>query len=81
MIRLKICLIPAQIWDDDEDEEGHSTTSDIWVNALGSTLAISLAPFVILFFLKVDNSKEQQGNLKVTIRCINCRSRSADDQP
>lgn len=53
-------------WDDDEDEE-HSSRSNLWFNALTSVLAISLAPFVILFFFSLDNSEEKQGQLKVLL--------------
>ena len=42
--------------------------SSLWVQALGSTLAISLFPFIILFFFTLDNSPEQQGVLKVLLR-------------
>ncbi|XP_059080995.1 zinc transporter zipt-7.2-like [Tigriopus californicus] len=54
-------------WDDD-DEEHTDTKSEIWAQALLSTLAISLAPFVILFFFSLDNSAEKQGQLKVLLR-------------
>eukprot|EP00095_Tigriopus_kingsejongensis_P001093 maker-scaffold193_size270907-snap-gene-1.21 protein:Tk01093 transcript:maker-scaffold193_size270907-snap-gene-1.21-mRNA-1 annotation:"histidine-rich membrane protein ke4 homolog 2-like" len=52
-------------WDDDDEE--HPSKSDVWIQALLSTLAISLAPFVILFFFNLDNSKEKQGQLKVLL--------------
>ncbi len=39
----------------------------LWLYALSSTLAISFAPFVILFFISVDNSEENHGRLKVLL--------------
>ena len=38
------------------------------MQALGSTLAISLFPFIILFFFTLDNSPEKQGLLKILLR-------------
>jgi len=37
------------------------------MNALGSTLAISFFPFIILFLFNVENTEEQQGTLKVIL--------------
>ncbi len=57
-----------KIWDEDEDEDGVGSADwSVWLYALSSTLAISLAPFVILFFLGVDNSEANQGRLKVLL--------------
>jgi hypothetical protein len=42
--------------------------SKLWFNAIASTLAISFAPFVILFFFTLDNSEEKQGLLKILLR-------------
>ena len=39
----------------------------LWLNAISATVAISIAPFVILFFLNVDNSEEKRGWLKVLL--------------
>ncbi len=40
---------------------------NLWFYALASTLGISVAPFVILFFINVDNSEEKRGWLKVLL--------------
>lgn len=56
-----------QIWDEDEDEDQSRVGSDIWLYALGSTLAISLAPFGILFFFTIDNTEKYQGTLKILL--------------
>ena len=34
---------------------------------MGATLAISIAPFIILFFISLDNSEEKRGLLKVLL--------------
>lgn len=39
----------------------------LWAEALGSTLLISIAPFVILFFIPIDTSPERQPLLKVLL--------------
>uniref|UniRef100_A0A1B6DME4 Zinc transporter SLC39A7 n=1 Tax=Clastoptera arizonana TaxID=38151 RepID=A0A1B6DME4_9HEMI len=39
----------------------------LWLEAFGSTLLISAAPFFILFFVPLDNSKERQPFLKVLL--------------
>lgn len=56
-------------WDDDEDEEATAffAPSSVWINALLSVLAISVAPFAILFFFTLDNSEENQGFLKILL--------------
>lgn len=40
---------------------------DIWVYAMGSTFLISLAPFALLFFIKLDNTEENKPFLKVLL--------------
>ena len=42
-------------------------TIAIWWSALGSTVLISAAPFVILFFVPLDNGEEYQPTLKVLL--------------
>ncbi|KAG8192329.1 hypothetical protein JTE90_002149 [Oedothorax gibbosus] len=42
-------------------------TLTLWVEALGSTLLISAAPFVILFFIPISNKAEHQPLLKVLL--------------
>ncbi|GFS54030.1 zinc transporter SLC39A7 [Nephila pilipes] len=39
----------------------------LWVEAIGSTLLISAAPFIILFFIPIDNRMEHQKSLKVLL--------------
>ena len=39
----------------------------VWVHALGSTLLISAAPFFILYFIPLDNTKQMQPRLKVLL--------------
>ena len=41
--------------------------SDIFVRAMGSTLLISIAPFLLLFVLPIDNSQEKQPFLKILL--------------
>lgn len=41
--------------------------SDIWVSAIGSTLLISIAPFLILFFIPLDNSEGKRPYLKILL--------------
>jgi len=43
------------------------TTVELWTEAMGSTLLISLAPFVILFIIPIDSSPEKQPLLKVLL--------------
>ncbi len=38
-----------------------------WLSALGSTLLISLAPYIILFFIPIDNTSEYKLLLKVIL--------------
>lgn len=40
---------------------------DIWLYAMGSTILISAAPFFILYFVPVDDSKEKRPLLKVLL--------------
>lgn len=42
-------------------------TLTLWAEALGSTLLISAAPFVILFFIPIDNRAEHEPFLKVLL--------------
>lgn len=52
-----------KMWDEDDDEaEGGR---NVWLQAIGATLLISAAPFFILFFIPLDNSKEKQWLLKI----------------
>merc|ERR1711874_481195 len=56
-------------WDDD-DEEVEDTPGrnyGLWMNAICSTLLISAAPFFILFFIPLDNSKEKEWLLKILL--------------
>lgn len=39
----------------------------LWIEAIGSTLLISAAPFVILFFIPIDNRAEHEPLLKVLL--------------
>lgn len=41
--------------------------SEVWLSALGSTVFISLVPFVILWFIPLDNSAEYQPFLKILL--------------
>ncbi|XP_054157941.1 protein catecholamines up-like [Oppia nitens] len=41
--------------------------STVWMSAMGSTLLISLAPYVILFLIPLDNSPEYDSWLKVLL--------------
>jgi zinc transporter 7 len=41
--------------------------SSVWLSALGSTLLISLAPYIILFFIPIDNTSEYELLLKVIL--------------
>uniref|UniRef100_A0A1B6L3Z4 Uncharacterized protein n=1 Tax=Graphocephala atropunctata TaxID=36148 RepID=A0A1B6L3Z4_9HEMI len=52
------------------DSESSKETRDVfnmWVEALGSTLLISAAPFFILFLVPLDNSKEKEPLLKLLL--------------
>lgn len=39
----------------------------VWVHSLGSTLAISIAPYIILNFVRLDNTAEMKPRLKVLL--------------
>jgi len=39
----------------------------LWLEAIGSTVLISAAPFFILFLIPLDNSKEKQNLLKILL--------------
>jgi zinc transporter 7 len=41
--------------------------SSVWLSALGSTLLISLAPYIILFFISIDNTSKYKLLLKVIL--------------
>lgn len=43
------------------------SVEEMWLHALLSTVAISLAPFLILFFVPLDNSEEKRPHLKVLL--------------
>lgn len=43
------------------------TTMTLWTEAIGSTLLISVAPFIVLFFIPIDSSPEKQPLLKVLL--------------
>lgn len=42
-------------------------TFSLWVQAIGSTLLISVAPFFILFLVPLDNTKEKEPLLKILL--------------
>lgn len=41
--------------------------TQLWINAMGSTLLISAAPFFILFFVPLDNTAQKQPLLKILL--------------
>jgi len=41
--------------------------SGVWLEAIGATLLISIAPYIILFFVPVTNAKEHEPYLKVLL--------------
>ena len=43
------------------------TTVELWTQALGATLLISVAPFIILFIIPIDSSPEKEPLLKVLL--------------
>ncbi|XP_057371652.1 zinc transporter Slc39a7-like [Daphnia carinata] len=43
------------------------TTMVLWTEAIGSTLLISIAPFIVLFLIPIDSSPERQPLLKVLL--------------
>nr|CAD7438855.1 unnamed protein product [Timema bartmani] len=50
-----------------KQERGEHETANLWVQALGSTLLISAAPYLILYLVPLDNSKEREPLLKVLL--------------
>ena len=42
-------------------------SNEIWLRALGSTTLISVAPFLILFFIPIDNSRQKRNLLHVLL--------------
>lgn len=57
----------------DHDHHSHSHSKPVsvdfrlWANALGSTVAISVLPFLILFFIPINNKDEHQSYLKILL--------------
>lgn len=53
----------------EEKTSGRSSemTTSLWINALGSTLLVSAAPFFILFLIPLDNTESSQPLLKVLL--------------
>ncbi|CAH1389059.1 unnamed protein product [Nezara viridula] len=49
------------------DEPRIRDKQTLWIEALGSTLLISLAPFLILFLVPLDNRSEQEPLLKILL--------------
>ena len=52
-------------WDDDEDAD--ESGRNVWLQAIGATLLVCLAPIPILFFIPLDNSAEKRWLLKITL--------------
>lgn len=50
-----------------EPTKHHLSASDLWLQAMGSTILISAAPFFILFFVPLDNTDQQQPLLKILL--------------
>lgn len=50
-----------------EPPKHHLNSSDLWLQAMGSTLLISAVPFLILFFVPLDNTDQQQPLLKILL--------------
>ncbi len=50
-----------------KEAEPKRTSTMLWAEAIGSTLLISVAPFIILFFIPIDSSPESQPLLKVLL--------------
>lgn len=50
-----------------EDLKKDRDMVSLWINAVGSTLLISAAPFLILFLVPLDNSKEKEPWLKIVL--------------
>jgi zinc transporter 7 len=50
-----------------KDEKLQRTVSDVFVQAMGSTFLISIAPFLTLYFVPLDNTKECEPLLKILL--------------
>lgn len=50
-----------------ENKREATADSNLWIHAMGSTLLISAAPFVILFFVPLDNSKQKKPLLNILL--------------
>ncbi|XP_045766977.1 protein catecholamines up [Maniola jurtina] len=50
-----------------EREEPYASNYDLYVKALGSTIFISIVPFLILFYIPIDGTVEKQPLLKVLL--------------
>lgn len=55
-----------------EHQESHTAhpaqaKSGVWLEAIGATILISIAPYIILFFVPVTNTKEHEPYLKVLL--------------
>jgi len=55
--------------DHHEAKKSHSPQpkSGVWLDAIGATILISIAPYIILFFVPVTNAKEHEPYLKVLL--------------
>lgn len=53
--------------DHDKAEKEGKDTITLWIQAIGSTLLISVAPFFILFLVPLDNTKEKEPLLKILL--------------
>ena len=66
---------PDHEGEDEEEEKPHwrplsdyiGHNGDVFIQAMGSTLLISAAPFFILFFVPLDNTKEREPFLKILL--------------
>ncbi|XP_011506242.1 PREDICTED: protein catecholamines up-like [Ceratosolen solmsi marchali] len=50
-----------------DDKMHQRTVSDVFVQAMGSTFLISIAPFLTLYFVPLDNTKECEPLLKILL--------------
>lgn len=50
-----------------KEQMKESDRTDLWTQALGATLLISVAPFFILFFVPLDDSREREPLLKIVL--------------
>jgi len=53
--------------DQHEEPKTPLPKSGVWLEAIGATLVISIAPYIILFFVPVTNAKEHEPYLKVLL--------------